>query len=405
MQPPPPPVPVPPQSGPPGPGSSQRLANLLPSERIAIAEHLCLVLQAGRSFMRDLGRTHERDVIFSHGDHVPLQVRNAAVVAFWLPDFLGVDTHSMQSREAREFWSSRVSEFCVAAEYVAKHLVAYRWPSEYELRAQYRDLMQHWAKLFERRDVRELVLPGPAPPQAHQKPKRKHAAAGRSLQLTSGEKEHGSALVALWPTETGAGSSSLQASQQPATCSGKAEEHFQWELWWQAVHTGCLPNGTVINFVPQEYAAAFAVFHFTGMFGTSEADAESTGGTLKRFAKSLSTQRVVESTILRSAGLGGCGGGGEDGFLELCWADFFGDRHKFSFHYKNSKKRRRRFAEGRGSATLERLLTKNNPHGNKWTEHDLLKNAQSMGAGTGPKKTFLWAKVLKEGRIFETGAG
>ena len=202
--------------------------------------------------MRDLGRTHECDVIFSHGDHVPLEVRNAAVVAFWLPDFLGVDKHSMQSREAREFWSSRVSEFCLAAEYVAKHLVAYRWPSEYDLRAQYRDLMQHWAKLLERRDVRELVLPGPAPPQAHQKPKRKQAPAGRSLQPTSGEKEHGSALVALWPTEAGASSSSLQASQQPATCSGKAEEHFQWELWWQAVHTGCLPNGTVINFVPQD---------------------------------------------------------------------------------------------------------------------------------------------------------
>ena len=119
------------------------------------------------------------------------------VVAFWLPDFLGVDKHSMPHGAAKEFFSSRVSEFCVAAEYVAKHLVAYRWPSEYELRAQYRDLMLHWAKLLERRDVRELVLPGPAPPQAHQKPQRKQAAAGRSLQLTSGEKEHGSALVAL----------------------------------------------------------------------------------------------------------------------------------------------------------------------------------------------------------------
>ena len=93
--------------------------------------------------MRDLGRAHESEVVFSHGDHVPLEVRNAAAVAFWLPDFLGIDTRSMQSREAREFWSSRVSEFCVVAEYVAKLLVAYRWPIEYELRAQYRDLMQH----------------------------------------------------------------------------------------------------------------------------------------------------------------------------------------------------------------------------------------------------------------------
>ena len=57
------------------------------------------------------------------------------------------------------------------------------------------------------------------------------------------------------------------------------------------------------------------------------------------------------------------------------------------------------------NGTLERLLTKNNPNGNKWTEHDLLKNAQSMGAGTGPRKSNLWGKALKEGRIFETGAG
>ena len=76
------------------------------------------------------------------------------------------------------------------------------------------------------------------------------------------------------------------------------------------MHTGCLPDGTVLDFVPPDYTAAFVVFHFTGMFGTSEAVAESTGGTLKRFAKSLSTQRVVESTILRLAGLSGCVGGG-----------------------------------------------------------------------------------------------
>ena len=67
------------------------------------------------------------------------------------------------------------------------------------------------------------------------------------------------------------------------------------------------------------------------MFGTSEAFAESIGSTLKRFAKSLSTARVVESTILRSAGLTGYGGGGEDGFLELCWADFLGAGKSFHF--------------------------------------------------------------------------
>ena len=106
-----------------------------------------------------------------------------------------------------------------------------------------------------------------------------------SLQPTTGEKEHGSAIVGLWSSRDSS-SSNLQASQQPAT--GSEVRQFQWEMWWQLVHTGCLPTGVVLNFVPPEYAAAFTVFHFTGMFGTSEAHAESGGGTLKRFAKSLS---------------------------------------------------------------------------------------------------------------------
>ena len=83
-------------------------------------------------------------VIFSHGDHVPIEVRNAAVVAFWLPDFLGIEYQSMRRADAQEFWSSRASEFCVVAEYVAKRLAAYSWPPEFELRSQYRDLMMHW---------------------------------------------------------------------------------------------------------------------------------------------------------------------------------------------------------------------------------------------------------------------
>ena len=48
------------------------------------------------------------------------------------------------------------------------------------------------------------------------------------------------------------------------------------------------------------------------MLGTSESHDESIGGTLNMFAKSLSTGRVVESTILRSVGFSGCGGGEDD---------------------------------------------------------------------------------------------
>ena len=90
------------------------------------------------------------------------------------------------------------------------------------------------------------------------------------------------------------------------------------------VHTGNLPTGVVLNFVPESCAAAFVAWHFTGMFGTSEAHAESMGSTLKRYAKSLSAGRVVESAILRSHGLNGRGGGGEDGFLKLHLAEFVG---------------------------------------------------------------------------------
>ena len=71
------------------------------ADRIGVADHLRVVLKAGQSFMRDLGRAHEEHVILSHGDHVPLAVRNAAVVAFWLPDLLGVERQSMRRAELR----------------------------------------------------------------------------------------------------------------------------------------------------------------------------------------------------------------------------------------------------------------------------------------------------------------
>ena len=129
------------------------------AERIGFADHVCVVLKAGQSFIRDLGRAHEEHVIFSHGDHVPMEVRNAAVVAFWLPDFLGIEYQSMRRADALEFWSSRVSEFCVVAEYVAKRLAAYSWPPEFELRSQYRDLMMHWGKLCTSADVKNMSWP------------------------------------------------------------------------------------------------------------------------------------------------------------------------------------------------------------------------------------------------------
>ena len=77
---------------------------------------------------------------------------------------------------------------------------------------------------------------------------------------------------------------------------------FEWDVWWQLAHTGRLPSGIVVNFVPKKCVIAFSVCHLTGMLGSSESHAESIGGTLKWFAKSLGTGLVVESIMLRSAG-------------------------------------------------------------------------------------------------------
>ena len=40
--------------------------------------------------MHDIGHRHEEEVVYYHGDHIPLNVRNASVVAFWLRDVLDV---------------------------------------------------------------------------------------------------------------------------------------------------------------------------------------------------------------------------------------------------------------------------------------------------------------------------
>ena len=135
---------------------------------------------------------------------------------------------------------------------------------------------------------------------------------------------------------------------------------FQWEVFWAMVHTGKMPSGAVLDWVPDKCAAAFAVFHFSGMFGTSEAHAESVGSTLKIYAKTLSTSRVVECTMLRQHGLTGTGGGSEDALLEVCWSHFFGSSHPsmFNFLCRNTKKRAAKYADGCGSKTLDGWVKK-----------------------------------------------
>ena len=58
---------------------------------------------------------------------------------------------------------------------------------------------------------------------------------------------------------------------------------------------------------------------------------------------------------------------------------------------------------GRGSVTLNRALMDDKLQRNKGTEHDILKAAQVMGAGTGPTKTLSWTTVVKKARTSEAG--
>ena len=121
----------------------------------------------------------------------------------------------MRSGEAQKLWSSR--GLCIIpSERVAQRLRTYHWPSKYELRSQYRNLILHWARLCEQSDAQELVLLSPTQPQ------HKQATAGGqrpSMQPTTGEQEHGSAIVGPWFPQASDRGSSLQASQQSGTCS------------------------------------------------------------------------------------------------------------------------------------------------------------------------------------------
>ena len=83
------------------------------------------------------------------------------------------------------------------------------------------------------------------------------------------------------------------------------ERKFPWSWWWQAAHTDS-------RFCPSGIEAAFTLFHFTGMFGVSEARAESVASLLKRYSPTQSVQlgvdRVIEKkTNLRCSGIQGDG--------------------------------------------------------------------------------------------------
>ena len=161
------------------------------------------------------------------------------MVAFWLPDVLDVAFEAMPSRQGKRCWDSRVSASLDVAEYVASRQQTYSWPAELDLKVQYRDLVLYWCRLCRRPDVSAEIL----------RPRKENAKQGRRsasivaadckwCESQTGLAEHGSEVI----------SPGLEFKYS-----------FQWEVFWAMVHTGKVPSGAVLDWVPDKGAAAFAV--------------------------------------------------------------------------------------------------------------------------------------------------
>ena len=128
-----------------------------------------------------------------------------------------------------------------------------------------------------------------------------------------------------------------------------SQGHFDWELWWKLSHTES-------RFVPPGCEAAFALFHFMGMVGVSEARAESIASSLKRYSPQASsrmtTDRIIEKAIVRNSDVNGLTT--DDLFLLRCWVEYLGgmQKEKFSFRFQTQKRRSHKFPLGGGSKTL-----------------------------------------------------
>ncbi len=259
---------------------------------VAARRAICKAVEAMEStrlFFRSLAEAFDVDVVHSHGDHVPLEVRSAATVLFWLPDILTdsrLRERVLRPDEERAVWADRMDFLSRVLAYVAGQVDVFVWPTTEETMRQYQGLMRAWARL-----LRDPRIRGNA-----------------------------------W-----------------SPCRVAGHSSFQWAWWWQRSHTD-------ERFCPAGCEAAFVLYHFTGMFGVSEARAESIASVLKRFSppgsSRLATDRVTEKAILKSSGI--TGDGSDDLFLLRCWVEFFGglQKEKFTFHYTHRRRRQQKFPWG-----------------------------------------------------------
>ena len=305
-----------------------------------VAAEMSACAQAAQLFFLDLTAGHDQAVVHSHGDHVPLAVRDAATYLWWLPDLLTFDysTIDASAQLCDSFWEARLEALDVVAEYVSQQMQAFAWPGKNLLEKQYKKLVRHWAEISKETIIREQI----------------------------------------W---------------------GKRRS-FQWEVWWKMCHTNKASESVIRQFVPAGLEAAWELFHFTGMFGTSEAAAESVASILKRYSNAgLHTGRVVESTMMRWNGVKG--DGCDDEFLTLCWAKFFGgasaDVYKFEYAGNAAAKRARLWG---GSTSLHKRLRKaaENP---TWRSRDLklaLRRSTRDDGTPPPRMTRQWEQALRKTR-------
>ena len=286
------------------------------AQAVAATDVAIAATQYVRRFFHTLSRNFEQDVIHSHGDHIPIRLRDSATVLFWLPEVLTDNQVRKPSEFSQEqlarYWSGKLRCMPVVLAYVANQISVYEWPSTDETMKQYKKLMTVWSNLLDQVGVKERA----------------------------------------WKT-----SSRLVAEPK--------SDSFDWAWWWKMAHTDA-------RWRPRGCEAILTMFHFTGMIGVSEARAESIGSLLKRYSPAvsarLSTDRIIEKTIIRASGIDG-GTATDDLFLLRCWIEYFGGMQpdKFSFRFRNPKNRSRAFPLGGGSKPIHRHLKKAQQQERRWT--------------------------------------
>ena len=172
---------------------------------------------------------------------------------------------------------------------------------------------------------------------------------------------------------------------------------FDWLQWWKLVHTDA-------RFAPPCAVPIVHMFHYAGMIGVSEAYAEAIGSWLTMFGCNKSKNRTLTSTIrdrvfMKSHNLKG--DGTDDMLLMRTWAEYFGSckPEVFTFIFKRYKRRATRYAEGKGSSTINNYFEKRKT-GN-WNRARVGKLAR-LGIIHGPGgtkrvlRTHVWNKKLKQ---------